>query len=335
MFSNPPFHPHQPPCLQQSSPETSQPSEAIGRSANPAQGNRPSGAYDAMLDTVVSVPGAETFVLNSGQDLSCSVAQNPFTGGLELHPGCQPSSEAKKAVRQDLCGSPVSWTNLETGEIRTGNFHCRVRSCKICQRYKQRKAVRELRKWARKLILDPDLRFLLLSISLKNTSVSSVGMLIRLINTGFKRLEHRSQQWPGLGCITSKEFTIATAGTINIHTHSLVAVPAAYFGSEASKAYLTHQEWFQLVQDAFKLDYAPSVDVRRLKGRSRQELGKNLLRTFSYLLKPLDYSDADVGPTLAQQLKNTRRITFSGIFRQARRDYLQQKSRQNQQPANP
>lgn len=221
----------------------------------------------------------------------------------------------KLATRMEGCGSLVNWVNTETGEIGSGSFRCDVRTCSRCQAHKQRKSIRESRPWIRDFIKSHRLDYLFLTIGFRNVPVQDARHQLQLITAGFKQLQHRSTKWPGLGSVTSKEFTIGDGALIHFNSHTLIAVKPDYF---RHGNYMGQPEWAKEIQQKFRLPYLPVVHVQKVRGSTTRAVTKNFLYILDYILKPQNFFANDhpeVGVLLSDALRGTRRISYSGLFR--------------------
>ena len=222
------------------------------------------------------------------------------------------------AGKLELCGTPIEWTNKLTGEVRENKEHCGLRACPRCQLRQQRILMRQADVWANELLKANNLRYIFLSIGFKNVPVENARVEQICINRGYPKL-YRHRSWPGKGCLTSREFTVRPNASIHFNSHSIIGVEPNYF---RGKSYLNQPEWRELIQKAFKLPRLPSVRVSQIQATTQQEELEDLLRRFKYCTKPLPYGDdlPEIGVRLADQLHNMHRLSFAGVFKDARRN---------------
>lgn len=109
--------------------------------------------------------------------------------------------------------------------------------------------------------------------------------------------------------------------TYHPHFHMILAVNDSYFNDP--KYYLSQESWTNLWKSSLKVDYAPIVDVRRLKknkGKEVAEVAKYTVKPDDYLIKN-DNGDVEkditdgVVKTLDNALHRKRLIAFGFIFK--------------------
>ena len=174
----------------------------------------------------------------------------------------------RQAERMRECAKSLDfgWVieSIETGEIRLrlkkAQF-CRVRTCPICQWRRAKMWVARFYQAFPKIYADhPDLRYVLLTLTVRNCPVLKLRETIQQMNGAWQRLVQR-KVWPALGFIRSLEITRAKDGAAHPHYHCLLAVPPSYFG----KKYLSTAKWALMWQEALRIDYTPICDVRLVK----------------------------------------------------------------------
>lgn len=186
----------------------------------------------------------------------------------------------------------VEYVNTATGERtrRAETFKCHVRDCPICQSvraYKLKKRFQEVLPTLQKQV--PNGVFLLLTLSVRNCPVAELRETLAAMGKAWQRLTQRKDFNIVKGWIRGTEVTrgawIDTRTNQPIHKrqvqkvplkyrrlkdpelahphfHALLLVPSYYF---AGKSYIKQAEWVELWKDAAKLNYTPSVDIRRVK----------------------------------------------------------------------
>lgn len=103
------------------------------------------------------------------------------------------------------------------------------------------------------------------------------------------------------------------------HFHVLLVVNRSYF---TSRDYISQSAWTQLWQQATRFDYAPRVDVRRVKGNTVDELNSAVCEVAKYAAKDADYIVPDdweltvnTVKVLDAALANRRLVAYGGIMR--------------------
>jgi plasmid rolling circle replication initiator protein Rep len=190
--------------------------------------------------------------------------------------------QARQADALRDCGSrygvmvdPVNGERL--GVVCT---RCRVRACPGCaaQRAAQ---VRTLVRLAVPEILEawPSAQFVMLTLTLRNVPLESLGDTYRQISKAFSALTrqrgcrkgcrknhvHR-KAWPALGYLRFLETTRGRDGSAHPHVHALLMVDGEYFSDRGDGArYVSWEQWGEAWREALGVDYRPVVDVRKIR----------------------------------------------------------------------
>lgn len=197
----------------------------------------------------------------------------------------------------------------------TGARFCRVRHCPVCQWRRslmwKSKAYKVLPKIVEQY---PKHRWLFLTLTLKNCSVTDLRVVLQEMNKAFKRMTMR-KSWPSIGWLKSVEVTRGKDGSAHPHFHCLLIVPPSYFG----KNYMKQAGWVELWRSCMKLDYNPIVDVRAVKrGQQPMQLIPEILK---YCTKESDMvGDRDWFLELTRQMHKLRCVATGGLLK----DYLRE-----------
>jgi plasmid rolling circle replication initiator protein Rep len=178
-------------------------------------------------------------------------------------------------------------------------------------------------------------KWLLLTLTIRNVPVESLKEGCRTLLDGFRRLTNSKTRlgrlWPATGWIRALEVTFPREGEAHPHLHVLAAVRPSYF---KGGNYVSQAEWVRRWREAARLDYDPVVDVRRVKPLNLPEnalpaelseaLG-GLREVSKYIVKPADWT-----PTAVAALTSVGRIRFiegggwlKGVFREDDADQLE------------
>jgi len=158
------------------------------------------------------------------------------------------------AMRADSGTGELKW------KLKSAPF-CRFRHCPICQWRRSLKTKAIVMSAIPKILEQyPTARFVLLTLTIKNCSITDLRQTILSMNRGWQRLIQR-QDWPALGWIRGVEVTAGVGCTAHPHMHALLMLPASYFG----KGYVTTREWVQRWRQVMRLDYDPSCDIRVIR----------------------------------------------------------------------
>jgi plasmid rolling circle replication initiator protein Rep len=208
----------------------------------------------------------------------------------------------------------------ETGELTlklSSARFCRVRHCPICQ---WRRSLMWIARFLKKLPAIesdyPKARWLLLTLTVRNCSVTELRDTLTVMNRAWQRMVQK-KVWPGIGFARSTEVTRGADGTAHPHFHVLVMVEPKYF---QGAYYLSQERWTSLWQEVLKVDYKPIVDVRAIKSNATMEGDSNgakhsLAEVFKYTVKPQDLEDAEFLFAITQQLHKTRAIALGGVLK--------------------
>jgi plasmid rolling circle replication initiator protein Rep len=187
---------------------------------------------------------------------------------------------------------------------------CRVRFCCVCQWRRslawKGKAYRILPK-----VLEhyPKHRWLFLTLTIKNCLVECLRQTVDLLNKAFARLT-KLKYWPADGWIKSLEVTHGRDNNAHPHLHSLIMVPAGYFGS----GYLSQQRWAELWKKCLRIDYLPRVHVKAIaKHHNPAQIIPEILK---YAVKESDlYRSREFLLELTKQLHNTKSVSVGGTLK--------------------
>jgi plasmid rolling circle replication initiator protein Rep len=225
-----------------------------------------------------------------------------------------------------------------------GAYFCRVRNCPICQWRRASMWIgRFLEAFPRIYAAYPTMRYVLLTLTLKNCPIVELRPTVQHMNNSWHRLTKR-KSFPALGFVRSLEVTKETdtydkktkqlirkarPDYAHPHFHILLALPPAYF----SRGYLSTADWAQLWKEALKIDYTPVCDVRIVKNKlTAEQVAKGLdsetdavlgglraaiVETIKYTVKPSDMVQDDKWLlSLVDQLHRVRAVALGGIFKE-------------------
>lgn len=191
-----------------------------------------------------------------------------LASGHELH--------QRQAQRMRECSKVLEhgWVieSTETGvcrlKLKSAQF-CRVRHCPICQWRRALMWVARFYHAFPKIYADhPKLRYVMLTLTVRNCRVSDLRQTIGDMNKGWQRLTQR-KLWPAVGFVRSLEITRGKDGLAHPHFHCLLAVEPGYF---TGRKYLSTAKWARAWADVLRVDYTPICDVRIVKPRDVSDL---------------------------------------------------------------
>lgn len=221
------------------------------------------------------------------------------------------------AERVNLCSQLLDFKlvpdkDAEGLRLKLSNaFFCRVRHCPVCQWRRSLRWRAKAMQALPQLIEDhPKLRYLFLTLTLKNCPIYELRATLDHLNYGFRKLSRR-KAFPGVGWLKSVEVTQGRDRmTAHPHLHILLAVKPSYF----SHGYLSQEKWCQLWQECLKVDYKPILHLKAIKPYSSMTVLLN--EVIKYQVKESDLiADPAWFAELVRQMHGTRAIALGGIFR--------------------
>jgi plasmid rolling circle replication initiator protein Rep len=225
------------------------------------------------------------------------------------------------------CASYLVFGNVEGRKKLVDANFCRMRLCPMCNWRKSLKMFSQVSEITDVILEEkPNVRFIFLTLTVKNPSAEELQNTLERMNEGFKWLVQDSKNFALakclkanlLGYLKATEITYNSENnTYHPHFHVLLEVRPSYFG----KGYVKQLEYVQMWKSALKLDYDPKVDVRVVKNatsRTIAEMSKYPTKTAD-LLKLNDLRQAvEALIVLHKTMRNRRLITFGGEFKAVR-----------------
>lgn len=254
---------------------------------------------------------------------------NSLFRNLEL---MQEVLKSKQLKAYHECATYLKYVVIRTQEgeyikkLVAANF-CKNRFCSVCN-WRRALKYRSILSNRLNLILKKQrVKFIFLTLTIKNTHYKSLKKDLKHILSSFTRLfkfKRISKNPSILGYIRTLEFTLQKNNLeyINLHIHTLLCVKPVYFDTKKNY-YINQKEWTSLWQRALNVDYIPIVDVRFVKKRRQSEYCAEELAVFEvvkYILKDTDLlrlqksKRIDVFKQLYYSFKNVRALSFGGIF---------------------
>ena len=194
------------------------------------------------------------------------------------------------------------------------SFFCRVRHCPVCQWRRSLMWKARLGKVLPVIQKDyPKVRWLHLTLAVRNCEITSLRDTLKLMNDAWKRIT-KLKVYPAIGYFKSLEITRGEDGTAHPHFHILLMVESGYFG----KNYINQKEWIEIWRKSLRVDYAPTAHVKSIKDLSGND---NLLNAIKEVAKYTVKGDdliAEKGwlDELTKQVHKTRAISVGGVLKQ-------------------
>jgi plasmid rolling circle replication initiator protein Rep len=207
-------------------------------------------------------------------------------------------------------GLTMQENNSAKLKLKTAKF-CRVRHCPVCQWRRSLMWKAKAYKILPRIVeAYPSHRFLFLTLTIKNTDITTLKQTLKGMNTGFQRLS-QLKSFPAIGWLRSTEVTKGRDENAHPHFHCLLLVPSSYFGNK----YLKQSDWVSMWRKSMRLDYNPVLDIQAVKnGSTPMELIPELLK---YCTKESDMvADRLWFLELTRQMFRVRSIATGGVLKQ-------------------
>ena len=234
----------------------------------------------------------------------------------DLYAQAKVEKVSKHAAKVSACSQTVILSevmNRETGELghRAESWKCRERHCPICQSARARKMHRAFSAALPDIMLQvPEGRFLLLTLTVRNCPITELRQTLADMGKAWKRLIRKPEFQIVRGWVRGTEVTYAANGEAHPHFHALLLVPPSYFG----KSYIKQSRWVELWQEAAKLNYLPSVDIRRVKTVESGLI--EAIKAATYSTKPSELTnDAAWFHALHVQISGLRFLASGGVIK--------------------
>lgn len=240
---------------------------------------------------------------------------------------------ARYAERMGEC---ADW--LEFGEVKGQDIKehdrklklmrasfCHVRWCPICQ---WRRSLAHMARVQNNLDMyleaNPNLAYIYVVLTVRNCEMSILRRTITEMNKGVNRFLKRIGRITKLhGYVKTVEVTKGKNGLPHPHINLILAFNKSYF---TSRDYIPKNKWVILWRESMKLDYDPSVFVRKVKPkRKMQKDGENkpgadliagMLEVVKYAVKPSDFdADAEFLYGITSECYKLRFISSGGCLK--------------------
>lgn len=238
-----------------------------------------------------------------------------------------------KAERLGHCAEELYFAvNEETGRKRLDHaFFCRVRLCPVCTWRRSLKLKAQGMRILAAMMAEYPYVWIMLTLTVRNVQGFELSPTIDAMNKGwerfsktkeFRKLMDPSGKYPGGGWHRATEVThnvdpaSPSFDTFHPHFHVLIAVPKSYF---AGAFYISHAKWQAMWRKAMRLDYDPSVDVRKAydsKAKTIAEAMKYAAKSSEYII-PEDWDLTVETVAVLDKAFNHRRFSaFGGVMKQ-------------------
>jgi plasmid rolling circle replication initiator protein Rep len=206
--------------------------------------------------------------------------------------------------------APDAQAGMYRLKLRTARF-CHVRTCMVCSWRRSLMYKARAYKALPNVVADyPTMRYLFVTLTLKNCPITDLKQSITHLNKSFSRLA-RIKEFPAVGYIKTVEVTRGRSGDAHPHIHILMGVKPSYFGA----GYISKSDWCAFWKRAAKVEYTPIMDVQAIKVKD-SPVGL-LSEVIKYQTKPNDliFSDREWFLEYTRQIKGTKAFALGGVFK--------------------
>ena len=230
----------------------------------------------------------------------------------------------------DQCGDYLKFGLYSDGTQKLAEARfCKLRLCPQCNWRRSLKMFSQVSAITDAILHDkPSVRFLFVTLTIKNIAGHEIKEALDKINQGFRALTQQKQQYKaaaGLqkslyGYMRATEITYnSQTNMFHPHLHIIFEVDEKYFSSRAR--YISQAKWRQMWQEVMHLDYEPLVNVKAIKtdGKSNP---KAVAEVAKYPVKSADILSLENKEQAVNALIDLHKgiykrqfITFGGDFR--------------------
>jgi plasmid rolling circle replication initiator protein Rep len=232
----------------------------------------------------------------------------------------------KKANKIEECGDAL-WFNLKehktTSEWKLfleNMFTCKDRFCPFCNWRRMMKYSKMIYKHIRELEEKKKLRYIFLTLTVKNCELSELRTTIQLMQKSFERMSKTVKfKKSVVGFLRVLEFTREKGAkdVFHPHFHILLVVEPSYFNPRYDK-YIKTSGWSEMWKKALGVSYSPVCDVkivRQNKNETKDANASVVAEMCKYPMKDTDIESVEDFEELTNQLKNIRNINAGGILK--------------------
>ena len=215
--------------------------------------------------------------------------------------------------------------HTQTKELRRrlkfANF-CKFRFCATCGWRRRINLTRELLKAFLLIENERKVKYLFLTLTIRNRPSHELKESVQELNSAFKRMSERKVFKNAiLGHFKAIEILgdHTKQGEVHPHLHVLLITPNSYF---SGSYYIKQSKWSELWQKALRVDYTPIIDIRPVKAKPMSNLSQlqsAVLEVAKYATKQtqlVSQNDEDF-KNIIRQTHKMRFYSSGGILKQA------------------
>ncbi|BEG57290.1 protein rep [Helicobacter sp. NHP21005] len=234
----------------------------------------------------------------------------------------------KKAQRCCECGEFLLFSiyeNIQTKEkkriLKSANF-CKIRYCPMCMARKATQTAAQIYSILEQIQANHDVEFISLTLTIKNAPLEQLRADSKLMSRAWDRMVH-TKQWQDsvLSFVRSVEFKgkKTRKREHHAHFHCTLLVRPDYYDID-KPYYIKHSEWVDMWQKALRVDYRPSVRVKRIRPKNKKTnaLLSAVLECVKYSVKPSQVINLNQEEfrLLDQQTRGLRQYNKGGLVKQ-------------------
>jgi len=241
----------------------------------------------------------------------------------------------KRLEALDQCGEYLKYGQYSDNSTKLAEAHfCQLRLCPQCNWRRSLKLYAQVSEVTDAILKDkPSVRFLFVTLTVKNIKGNEIKETLDRINKGFQAMVQSKRKYKAaaglqkslLGYMKAVEITYnSDTDTFHPHMHIIFEVEAKYFSSRSR--YISHEQWRDMWQSVMKLDYKPQVNVKSIKTEGKDSKAKAIAEVAKYPVKSTDIisiEDQDKAVNalidLHKGIFQRRFVTFGGDFKEYKR----------------
>jgi plasmid rolling circle replication initiator protein Rep len=238
-----------------------------------------------------------------------------------------------KYLDMEDCGQRLQFGLFEHKQTKVQEKHleemftCKDRFCPFCNWRRARKLAIQSYDVLKAIEAQNKVRYIFATFTVKNCDINDLSDTIKHMNASFKRMvETKRFKGSMLGFMRALEIPPQKDDNqfIHPHFHCLFVVSTTYFDPRYN-LYIKQEEFIKMWQKALRADYAPSVDIRIIKGKGESDpIAKAVAETIKYPLKSMDLKNMPIElfELLTVQMKRKRALAFGGIIKEYRKKMI-------------
>ena len=224
-------------------------------------------------------------------------------------------------IKKDRIESCMNWVSIQKNKIITTNY-CKDRFCSICSYIKSFKNKIIIEKILKKL---ENKKLLFITLTSKNVIADELEGEIESYTTSFNKLTKKKDIKENLNGYIRKieiDYNIER-NDYNIHLHSILLI------KNYKKNYIKKEKWLESWREVKKDKSITQIDIKEIKGNNKN-ITEDIKKISNYISKEnlqqnMYYTD-EISNTIYKAIKYKKDITYSGEFREIKREIEKDKA---------